>query len=82
MFAAQSVTSLLYERDARGTGTGGVIDVYMYGSILCIVPSPAGRDALHSHGAPRVGEHTDEVLSSVLGLSSTDLDTLRADRII
>ena len=37
LFAAQSVTSLLYDRDARGTGTGGVIDVYMYGSILRIM---------------------------------------------
>ncbi|MXW89985.1 MAG: CoA transferase [Acidimicrobiaceae bacterium] len=37
VFAAQAVTSLLYERDARGTGTGGVIDVYMYGSILRIM---------------------------------------------
>ena len=37
LFAAQSITSLLYERDARGTGTGGVIDVYMYGSILRIM---------------------------------------------
>ena len=37
-------------------------------------PAPAG--------APRVGEHTDEVLSSELGLSSTELDALRADGII
>ncbi len=37
VFAAQAVTSLLYERDARSTGTGGVIDVYMYGSILRIM---------------------------------------------
>jgi crotonobetainyl-CoA:carnitine CoA-transferase CaiB-like acyl-CoA transferase len=37
LFAAQAITSLLYDRDARGTGTGGVIDVYMYGSILRIM---------------------------------------------
>lgn len=37
-------------------------------------PTPAG--------APRIGEHTDEVLSSVLDLSSAELDTLRADGII
>ena len=37
LFAAQAVTSLLYDRDARGTGTGGVIDVYMYGSMLRIM---------------------------------------------
>ena len=37
LFAAQAVTSLLYERDARGRGTGGVIDVYMYGSMLRVM---------------------------------------------
>jgi crotonobetainyl-CoA:carnitine CoA-transferase CaiB-like acyl-CoA transferase len=33
-------------------------------------------------GAPRLGEHTDEVLSSVVGLSGTELEALRADRVI
>ena len=37
VFSAQAVTALLYERDARGTGTGGVIDAYLYGSALRIV---------------------------------------------
>ena len=37
VFAAQAVTSLLYERDARGTGTGGVVDAYLYGSVLRIM---------------------------------------------
>ena len=37
VFAAQAVTALLYERDARGTGTGGVIDAYLYGSALRIL---------------------------------------------
>ncbi|MYB10322.1 MAG: hypothetical protein F4Y28_10150 [Acidimicrobiia bacterium] len=37
-------------------------------------PAPAG--------APRIGEHTDEVLSSALGLSNTELDALRGDGII
>ena len=37
VFAAQAVTALLYERDARGTGAGGVIDAYLYGSALRIV---------------------------------------------
>ena len=31
------MTSLLYERDAKGTGTGGVIDAYLYGSVLRIM---------------------------------------------
>ena len=37
VFAAQAVTSLLYERDARGTGIGGVVDAYLYGSVLRIM---------------------------------------------
>ena len=37
VFAAQAVTALLYERDARGIGTGGVIDAYLYGSALRIL---------------------------------------------
>lgn len=37
VFAAQAVTSLLYERDAKGTGVGGVIDAYLYGSVLRIM---------------------------------------------
>lgn len=37
VFTAQAVTSLLYERDARGTGAGGVVDAYLYGSVLRIM---------------------------------------------
>ena len=37
VFAAQAVTALLYERDARRTGIGGVIDAYLYGSVLRIL---------------------------------------------
>ena len=37
VFAAQAVTALLYERDAGGTGSGGVIDAYLYGSALRIL---------------------------------------------
>ena len=37
VFTAQAVTSLLYERDARGTGVGGVIDAYLCGSVLRIL---------------------------------------------
>ena len=37
VFAAQAATALLYERDARGTGTGGVIDAYLYGSTVRIL---------------------------------------------
>jgi len=37
VFAAQAAVGLLYERDARGTGTGGVIDACLYGSSLRIL---------------------------------------------
>jgi len=37
LFAAQAAMGLLYERDARGTGRGGVIDAYLYGSALRIL---------------------------------------------
>ncbi len=49
IFAAQAVTSLLYERDARGTGTGGVVDAYLYGSVLRIMEwTIAAYDRLNS----------------------------------
>lgn len=37
VFSAQAALALLYERDARGTGVGGVIDAYLYGSALRIL---------------------------------------------
>ena len=45
-------------------------------------PRMLGETPTAPTGAPRLGEHTDEVLSSVIGLSSTELDSLRADGII
>jgi crotonobetainyl-CoA:carnitine CoA-transferase CaiB-like acyl-CoA transferase len=36
-FAAQAALGLLYRRDARGTGEGGVVDAYLYGSVLRIL---------------------------------------------
>lgn len=40
------------------------------------VPSPPPRPA------PQLGEHTDEVLQEIVGLSTADLMTLRAERVI
>ena len=58
MFAAQAVTSLLYERDAKGTGTGGVIDAYLYGSVLRIMEwTIAAYDHLGSV-RPRTGNRS------------------------
>jgi succinyl-CoA---D-citramalate CoA-transferase len=37
VFAAQAATAVLYERDARGTGRGAVIDAALYGASLRIL---------------------------------------------
>lgn len=37
VFASQAALGLLYQRDARGTGEGGVVDAYLYGSVLRIL---------------------------------------------
>ena len=37
VFSAQAAVALLYDRDARGSGEGGVIDAYLYGSALRIL---------------------------------------------
>ena len=37
VFAAQAATALLYDRDIGGSGEGGVIDAYLYGSVLRIM---------------------------------------------
>ncbi|MDE0700203.1 MAG: CoA transferase [Acidimicrobiaceae bacterium] len=60
VFAAQAVTSLLYERDAKGTGTGGVIDAYLYGSVLRIMEwTIAAYDRLGSV-RQRTGNQSDQ----------------------
>src|SRR5438270_4813750 len=47
VFAAEAAVSLLYERDARGTGKGAVIDAPLYGSVLRILEwTLAGYDRL------------------------------------
>ena len=60
VFAAQAVTSMLYERDARGTGTGGVVDAYLYGSVLRIMEwTIAAYDRLGSV-RQRTGNRSDQ----------------------
>jgi crotonobetainyl-CoA:carnitine CoA-transferase CaiB-like acyl-CoA transferase len=45
-------------------------------------PRFAGKTPVPPVGAPRLGEHTREVLGSALGLSDGELDTLHADGVI
>ena len=47
VFAAQAAMAALYRRDARGTGTGAVVDACLYGSVLRILEwTVAGYDRL------------------------------------
>jgi len=47
VFAAQAALAALYRRDARGTGTGAVVDACLYGSVLRILEwTVAGYDRL------------------------------------
>jgi formyl-CoA transferase len=45
-------------------------------------PRFAGETPAAPSGAPRLGEHTRDVLSSALGLSDSELDALRTDGVI
>jgi crotonobetainyl-CoA:carnitine CoA-transferase CaiB-like acyl-CoA transferase len=45
-------------------------------------PRHVGETPVAPVGAPRLGEHTDEVLSTLLGLSSADIDALRAKGVV
>jgi crotonobetainyl-CoA:carnitine CoA-transferase CaiB-like acyl-CoA transferase len=45
-------------------------------------PRHVGETPVAPAGAPRLGEHTDEVLTTLLGLSSGEIDALRAQGIV
>jgi crotonobetainyl-CoA:carnitine CoA-transferase CaiB-like acyl-CoA transferase len=45
-------------------------------------PRQVGETPVAPTGAPRLGEHTDEVLSTLLGLSTAEIDALRAKGIV
>ncbi len=45
-------------------------------------PRHAGETPVAPAGAPRLGEHTDEVLTTLLGLSPVEIDALRAQGIV
>jgi len=45
------------------------------------VGSPVARDRVH-RPAPRLGEHTDEVLATVLAMSPAEIAQLRQDGVV
>ena len=45
-------------------------------------PRRVGETPVAPTGAPRLGEHTDEVLADVLHLSTADIDALRAKGVV
>ena len=45
-------------------------------------PRRVGETPVAPAGAPRLGEHTDAVLSSLLGLSTDEIDALRAKGVV
>jgi crotonobetainyl-CoA:carnitine CoA-transferase CaiB-like acyl-CoA transferase len=42
-------------------------------------PRYVGEQRPDTTGAPRLGEHTEEVLTSMLGMTAREIDGLRAD---
>ena len=60
------------------------VDDPVIGPVRQQAPFPrfAGEAPQTPTGAPRLGEHTDEVLSSLLGLSAAEIDSLRADGVV
>jgi crotonobetainyl-CoA:carnitine CoA-transferase CaiB-like acyl-CoA transferase len=43
---------------------------------------PGGADAVHRRPAPTLGQHNDEILRDLLGLTEADMNALRERRIV
>jgi CoA:oxalate CoA-transferase len=72
--------------DPQVQARGAVIDVEdpVLGPVRQQAPVPRlDRTPLRVvHGAPRLGQHTDEVLRALLGLGDGEIDALRAEGVI
>ena len=79
-----NVADLAADEHVRARGDLYTVDDPVIGPVRQQAPFPRFDDHLPPApaGAPRLGEHTDEVLSSLLGLSGTELEALRADGVI
>ncbi len=72
--------------DAHIAARGDLVEVVdpVAGPMRQQAPFPrfAGEPPVAPTGAPRLGEHTDEVLCEILGLTPTDVDGLRARGVV
>ena len=78
------VADLAADEHVRARGDICTVQDPIIGPVRQQAPFPRllGESPAAPEGAPRLGEHTDEILSGVLGLSSTELGALRADKVI
>jgi succinyl-CoA---D-citramalate CoA-transferase len=72
--------------DAHFAARGDLVEVDdpVAGPMRHQAPFPrfAGETPAAPSGAPRLGQHTREVLAEALGMSSEELDVLRSDGVI
>src|SRR5947207_523880 len=95
LFTAFGIMAALRPRDA--TGEGQWIDAAHYRERESIIevpsdvgplPQPAVIPRLSAtpgrvtHAGPRLGQHTDEVLTGLLGMTSMDVAALRSERVV
>jgi crotonobetainyl-CoA:carnitine CoA-transferase CaiB-like acyl-CoA transferase len=81
---AYTATDMFADPHFAARGDLVTVDDPVAGSTRQQAPFPrfAGETPVAPSGAPRLGEHTGEVLGDVLGLSDTELDALRSDGVI
>jgi len=81
---AYDAADLAADEHVRVRGDLVTVDDPVIGPVLqqAAFPRLVGEEPAHPAGAPRLGEHTDEVLGGLLGLSTGDLAGLRADGVI
>jgi crotonobetainyl-CoA:carnitine CoA-transferase CaiB-like acyl-CoA transferase len=81
---AYTATDMFADPHFAARGDLVTVDDPVTGSTRQQAPFPrfAGETPVAPSGAPRLGEHTGEVLGDVLGLSDTELDALRSDGVI
>lgn len=81
---AYTATDMFADPHFAARGDLVEVDDPVAGSTRQQAPFPrfAGETPVAPSGAPRLGEHTGEVLGGVLGLSDAELDALRSDGVI